>query len=86
MAGLRADPNPVPFERGPGTTIVTWQTGSGEIGEVFLVEDTAERLFARGAHGSQEAAWLGQGPTKFRLYSQDNANVLAELVVQRGEP
>lgn len=85
-AGLRADPNPVPAA-GPGKTTISWQTGAGEVGEVYLVEDNGERLFARGSSGSADAPWIGPGSTRFRLYrGTEHKEVLADLTVTMAGP
>src|ERR1700686_3458208 len=65
---LRADPNPVPAGDGTGTTTITWQTGDQSVGEVYVWDGTAERLFARGSQGSSVAAWIGTGSPEFRFY------------------
>jgi len=83
--GLRADPNPVPANVGNGKTTVGWQTGTAETGEVYLVEEKGERLFARGPSGSSDAPWIAPGSTRFRLYrGTDHREVLAELIVTMG--
>jgi hypothetical protein len=75
---FRADPNPVP--NGKKTTI-TWDTGSKEVGEVYVVESGKETLFATGVKGSQETAPTKSGPTLFRLYTQTGHKLLDELKV-----
>lgn len=81
VAGLQANPNPVPAGV-QGKTTISWQTGTEDPGEVYLVEDKGERLFARGAAGSAEAPWISPGSTRFRLYrGTAHQEVLAELTV-----
>jgi hypothetical protein len=80
--GLRADPNPVRAERAPGKTMISWQSGSEDVSEVYLAEPGGERLFARGAFGSAEAPWINVGSTRFRLYrGTEHKELLAELTV-----
>jgi hypothetical protein len=80
---LKADPNPVPAAApGGGKTTIRWQTGTGENGEVYLVEPERERLFAAGASGASEATWLSPGTTRFRLYrGTEHREMLVELSV-----
>jgi hypothetical protein len=82
-AMLRAEPNPVPPGDGTGTTTISWQTGDGTPGEVYVVTTPEEKLFARGSAGSSVAPWIGNGSTQFRLYNQDHSKVLAQLTVTR---
>jgi hypothetical protein len=78
---LRADPNPVLSGNPDGKTIVTWDTGSDAPGEVYVRTAGDERLFASGAKGSQEAAWIKPGSTEFRLYTQADHKLLAQLTI-----
>ncbi|MEY2562647.1 MAG: LasA protease [Verrucomicrobiota bacterium] len=81
---LRANPNPVPAGTGSGTTTISWQTADGVVGEVYVWDGSAERLFARGDKGSSVASWIGTGSTEFRLYNpKDRSKVLARLIVNR---
>ena len=83
--GLRADPNPVLQTGANGKTTISWQTGSDQTGEVYLVEEKGERLFARGPFGSSDAPWIAPGSTRFRLYrGTEHKEVLAELTVTMG--
>ena len=51
-ATITASPNPVTTGEGPGTTTITWNTGDGTTGQVYVSEDGApERLFADGSNG-----------------------------------
>jgi hypothetical protein len=85
IPALRADPNPIRSDRAPGKTMISWQSGSEELSEIYLVEPTGERLFARGAFGSAEAPWISVGTTRFRLYrGTEHKEVLAELTVTMG--
>jgi hypothetical protein len=83
-ATITASPNPVATGEGPGTTTVTWNTGDGSAGQVFVSEDGApETLFASGSAGSVAAPWIQAGKTfEFRLYAgTEHAKVLAKTQV-----
>jgi hypothetical protein len=70
-ATITASPNPVSASQGPGTTTVTWNTGDGSAGQVYVSKDgAAEALFAGGPSGSAAAPWIEAGKTfEFRLYA-----------------
>jgi hypothetical protein len=78
---LQADPNPVPPGNPKGTTTITWDTGSDAVGDVFVVNAGIEKLFASGRQGSQDAPWIQAGSTEFRLYTQADHKLLAQLTV-----
>jgi hypothetical protein len=78
---LRADPNPVPPGSPKGRTIITWDTGTEDVGDVFVFNAGEEKLFASARQGSQEAAWIPPGSTEFRLYTQEGHKQLARLTV-----
>jgi hypothetical protein len=83
-ATITASPNPVSLAEGPGTTIITWNTGDGSAGQVYVSEDGApETLFASGATGSAPAPWIQAGKRfEFRLYAgTEHARVLAKTQV-----
>jgi len=83
-ATIKASPNPVTTGEGPGTTTITWNTGEGTTGQVYVSEDGApERLFAEGPTGSTPVAWIQAGKTfEFRLYAgTEHAKVLAKTQV-----
>jgi len=84
-SSIDASPNPVPPGKGSGTTTISWQTGDGAVGEVYVVVPGGEeKLFARGEKGSSEAPWIREGSTEFRLYEGTNHSiVLARVVVTR---
>jgi hypothetical protein len=86
LARITATPNVVPAGSGQGTTRIIWQTGDGSPGEVRVaVAGEAEKLFARGAQGSQEADWITAGARcEFRLYSGTEPNVLLATVEVTG--
>src|SRR5215216_841269 len=65
--GLTATPNPVPIG---GRTAITWTTGDGSPGEVYVsINGDREILFAGASpYGRQEADWIGPGDrSDFRL-------------------
>jgi hypothetical protein len=82
-----ATPNPVPAGPDKGTTTITWNTGDGSKGEVYMSKDGGpEKLFAGlSPWGSQEAAWIQQGEYEFRLYAVDEhqKKLLASVKVTR---
>jgi hypothetical protein len=83
-ATITASPNPVTTAEGPGTTTVTWNTGDGTTGEVYVSEDGGpEKLFTTGATGSAPAPWIQAPKTfEFRLYAgTGHAKVLAKTQV-----
>jgi hypothetical protein len=78
---LRADPNPVPPGNPKARTTVIWDTGSDEVGDVYVVTAGNEKLFGSGRQGSQDAPWISAGSTEFRLYTQDGHKLLGRLMV-----
>ena len=83
-ATITASPNPVTIGEGPGTTTITWNTGDGTAGQVYVSEDGApETIFAAGPTGSAPAPWIQAGKTfEFRLYAgTEHAKVLAKTQV-----
>jgi hypothetical protein len=79
-ASLTANPNPVAGGTVPGKTTITWETGAVAAGDVYVLIDGKETLFASGPKGSQEAPWIKPGTTEFRLYNADH-KLLAQLTV-----
>lgn len=71
VATITASPNPVTTGEGSGTTTITWNTGDGTAGQVYVSEDGgAETLFSAGPTGSVPAPWIRAGKTfDFRLYA-----------------
>src|ERR671916_128314 len=68
---LTASPNPIPAGEKPGTTTISWSTGDGSWGQVYVsVDGGEEKLFAGGKKGTKEAAWIWLGKEyEFRLYT-----------------
>ena len=83
-ATITASPNPVTTGEGSGTTTITWNTGDGTAGQVYVSEDgSPETLFAEGSTRSAPAPWIRAGKTfEFRLYAAtEHATVLAKTQV-----
>lgn len=83
---LTATPNPVPAGSGYGSTTITFSTGDGSVGQVWVSEDgLPEALFAQGAGHSQLAPWIGSGSTYvFTLYQgTTHSTVLRTVTVTR---
>jgi len=83
-AVITASPNPVTTGEGSGTTTITWDTGDGTAGQVYVSEDgAAETLFTAGPKGSAPAPWIRAGKTfEFRLYAgTEHAKMLAKTQV-----
>ena len=84
---LTASPNPVPLGPEFGTTKISWDTGDGSWGQVYVsVSGKPETLFMQGPKGSADAAWIGGGGAyEFRLYAgQEHKKLLASVKVSRG--
>jgi hypothetical protein len=80
-AVLRADPNPVPPGTPNGKTTITWDTGSDDVGDVYIVTGGNEKLFSNGSRGSQDAPWIQPGSNEFRLYNHVDHKLIAQLTV-----
>jgi hypothetical protein len=78
----------VPDGPGLGTTTISWTTGDGSPGQVY-VSDTGgmEGLFATGGEGAQEAPWIhADAAYTFRLYAgTGRKKLLAAVAVTRGD-
>jgi hypothetical protein len=83
---LRAEPNPVPSGKDMGKTMISWQTGSETVADIFYVNGQEETLFATGAKGSKEAAFIRPGPNEFRLYNQGQRKLVTKLIVNMPVP
>ena len=86
-AWIIATPNPIPAGRGPGKTIVTWHTGDGSPGQVYVsVGGGPERLFSTNP-SHQEATISTKDVYEFRLYAgTDHTTRLATAKVTRDQP
>src|SRR6266516_2846599 len=75
-------------ESAAGTTTISWTTGDGSEGDVYVSESgQAERLFAsKTPQGSGDAPWVQAGVSyEFRLYDTAHAKLLGKVVVTRAE-
>lgn len=84
---IRAEPNPVPKGEGYGTTVISWSTGDGSPGHIYLLAEGGEEIsFAEGPQGAQTAAWIGPDVAyQFRLYAgREHEKPLASVTVTRG--
>ena len=81
-ASISASPNPVPPGRQSGETTITWDTGSGEAGEVYVSKGGGpEHLFSRGQSGSEKADWIAAHTRyEFRLYEGSTHKKLLSTV------
>ena len=88
-ATITANPNPVPPGQGFGTTVVSWNTGNGTDGTVYIFTgDGPEKKFAGPMPaGSLAAPWIGVGTVyEFRLYAgKEPKDLLASVKVVRAE-
>ena len=83
-ATITASPNPVTTGEGSGATTITWNTGDGTAGQVYVSEDgKPETLFAAGPTGSAPAPWIRAGKTfEFSLYAgTEHAKMLVKTQV-----
>src|SRR5947208_1245092 len=71
MATITVVPNPVPAGEGLGATMISWDTGDGSLGQVYIAEDGVEsKMLAQAAKGSKAVKWIKSGTTyEFRLYA-----------------
>jgi len=81
---ITASPNPVLVGQGTGTTTVTWNSGDGSAGQVYIsMAGEPEAIFASGPPGSAAAPWIEAGKTyEFRLYAgTEHVKMLAKTQV-----
>jgi len=71
FSSLIAFPQQVSVRRLVGSTEITWDTGDGSQGEVYIsVNGEPETLFSSGPRGSKQSCWILVGSTyAFRLYA-----------------
>jgi hypothetical protein len=84
---ITASPNPVTVANGVAPTTITWSTGDGSPGQVYVaIDGQAEALFAGGSEGSHEAAWIRPGSVfEFSLYrGPDRTKRLGAVTVTGG--
>ena len=89
LAKISASPNPVPAGRGPGSTTITWDTGDGSWGQIYIARDGGDeaKMLAQGARGSKEINWIkAKAAYEFRLYAgKDRQVLLGKVAVTRAE-
>jgi hypothetical protein len=87
---LSAEPNPVPAgdpNQPVGTTVITWNTGNGTIGNLYVKVDRGPEVFVtRGPSGTHEIHWIQfDSFYEFRLYAKKRSKLLAKLAVTRDD-
>src|SRR5262249_47793227 len=83
---LSATPNPIPagdLDNPLGTTTITWDTGNGTPGDLYVkVDREPEKLIASAPSGSNEIRWIQfDSVYEFRLYDEKRSKLLATLTV-----
>jgi hypothetical protein len=70
-ARLSAAPNPVSVTATQGSATLTWSTGDGSMGQIYVSRNgEAEKLVTQGAEGSARVSWIELGSTyDFTLYA-----------------
>jgi hypothetical protein len=84
---IRAEPNPIPIGPGLGSTTISWSTGNGKIGMIYLLAaDGEEVLCQQGAEGSDRIDWIQRDVVyRFQLYEEGQQRVpLAATTVTMG--
>ena len=81
-ATLIAFPHQVRVGSSMGVTEITWNTGDGSEGEVWVSMDGGpETLFVNGPHGCREARWIAAGSSyEFQLYGGASCKQLLNQV------
>ena len=87
---LSASPNPVPsgdIEQPLSTTTITWDTGDGAAGDLYVkVNREREKFMSRAPRGTHEVPWIQfDSFYEFRLYSKKHSKLLATLEVTRDD-
>jgi hypothetical protein len=82
---IMALPNPLPAGKEAGKTTISWNTGDGSVGEVYVSTNGGEEsLFATSRQDSAVANWIQTGTDyEFRLYNSDHTELLAKVGVTR---
>ncbi len=82
---IRASPDHVTVAGGSGSTEISWDTGNGSVGFVFVTaSDRKPVLFASGAKGSRVAPWIRARNYAFELYSDDQRRTWLAAVTVSG--
>ena len=87
---LLAEPNPVPAgnpDQPFAATKITWNTGDGTIGNLYVKIDRADEVFiARAPSGTMKIDWIQfDSRYEFRLYAEKRPRLLAKLEVTRDD-
>jgi hypothetical protein len=87
---LFAEPNPLPAgdpNQPLGTTTITWNTGNGTIGYLYVkVDRQPEKFVTQGPSGTHEVPWIQfDSFYEFRLYAKKRSKLLAKLEVTRDD-
>ncbi len=84
---LSAAPNPVDLQGPTGTSVISWNVGTGFVnGQVWLsVNGTDEVLFAESRSGTKSAPWIAAGDYRFTLY-EAAADAVHPPELRRGRP
>jgi len=87
---LSASPNPIPAgdpDKPVESTQITWDTGDGSIGELYVkIDREDERLVGHAPSGSMKIDWIQfDSLYDFRLYSKKRSRLLATLTVTRDD-
>ena len=87
---LSASPNPVPagdIEKQVGSTTITWNTGDGAPGDLYVkVDREPEKFMVRAPWGTHEVRWIQfDSVYEFRLYDKKRSKLLAKLEVTRDD-
>jgi hypothetical protein len=82
---ITANPGQVTVAGGAGSTEISWDTGNGSTGFVFVTTSQGKPvLFASGAKGSRVAPWIRPGTYAFELYGDDQRRTLLAAVTVSG--
>ena len=82
---ITANPGHVRVAGGAGSTEISWDTGNGSMGFVFVTTSEGKPvLFASGAKGSRVAPWIRPGAYAFELYGDDQRRTLLAAVTVSG--
>ena len=74
---ITANPGHVTVAGRTGSTEISWDTGNGSMGFVFVTTSEGKpALFATGAKGSRVAPWIRPGTYAFELYGDDQRRTL----------
>lgn len=89
-AFITAEPNPVPGTAKFETAMISWDTGDGSQGYVYLIDKGGppKTFVAKRPSGSQAFKWVGKGIYEFQLYSGDRqagGRQLASIQVTRAK-